>query len=97
MSDSNRVPSLKQLARRVVINAENCILDVGVGRGLSTCTQQFIPGGYVFPCSASYDYVLEHNRVPRLVHGEIRFGGDDQAECLHVGEGLPIDTPNRTW
>jgi hypothetical protein len=67
VSDSNRIPRLKQLARNVVINAENCVLDGGVGRGISPGTQQFIGGGYVFPASASYDYVLEHNRISRLV------------------------------
>src|SRR6266446_4600162 len=88
--DAYRVARFKKFERGLAVDAKDGVFDFGVGRGVDAAAEKLVAGVDVFDFAerGGTEYVFEHDGVTGLSDGEVRFGGDDHAEGLHVGDGF---------
>ena len=87
--DSNRVARFEKFQRGLAVDSENGVLDFGVGRRIDAASKQFVARLDAF-AAAGVGGIFEDNGVARLSDREIRFGGDNHSEGLHVGDGFDV-------
>src|SRR6266852_4344144 len=88
--DANGVARFKEFERGLAVDAKDGVFDFGVGRGVDAAAKKLVAGVDVFDFAerGGTEYVFEHDGVTGLSDGKVRFGGDDHAEGLHVGDGF---------
>src|SRR6266568_3156144 len=88
--DANGVAGFKKFERGLAVYAKDGVFDFGVGRRVDAAAEKFVAGVNVFDLAEGRGTkdVFENHGVARLGDGEVRFGGDDHAEGLHVGNGF---------
>ena len=90
MCDADGVARFKQFERSFRIDAEDGVLNVGIGRGIGAAGDEFVLGFDVLGRSAADRRAFGDDHVAWLGHGEVRLSGNDHAEALQVGEGLEL-------
>ena len=89
VGDAHGIACFEKFQRRLAVNAEDGVFNLGVGGGISAAGNKFVAGIDVLDLRhRGVTHVFEDYGVARLGHGKIRLGGDDHAEGLHVGDGF---------
>ena len=90
MRDAQRVARFKKLERGLAVDAKNGVFNLGVGGGVDAAAEKLVAGVDVFDFAerGGTKNIFQHHRVTGLRDGEIRFGSNDHAEGLHVGDGF---------
>jgi len=88
--DAQGVARFKKFERRFAVDAKNGVFDFSVGRRIDAAAEKFVAGVDVFDLaeSSGAENVFENHGIARLRDRKIRFGGDDHAERLHVGDSF---------
>src|SRR6266478_3914733 len=88
--DANGVARFKEFERGLAVDAKDGVFDFGVGRGVDAAAEKLVAGVDVFDFAerGGTKNVFEHHGIAGLSDGKVRFGGDDHAEGLHVGDGF---------
>ena len=84
--DANRVPRLKEFDRSFPVDAENSVFYFGVGRGIDAAREKFVTRFNIF--ARGIASVLKDDGIAGLRDSEVRLGGDNHAERLHVSDGF---------
>src|SRR5579885_3614674 len=86
--DAYGVAGFEKFERRISVDAEDGVVDLGVGGGVRARADQFIGSVNILGAGPRRDGIFQHDHVARLRNGVIRLGGDNHAEGLHRGVGL---------
>src|ERR1700676_1397456 len=90
MRDAQRVASFEKFERSFAVDAEDGVLNMSVGGGVCAAAYQIEFGFDVFGSGAESRSAFHDDHVAGSCHGEVRVGGDDQAESLQVGVRLEV-------
>ena len=90
MRDAHGVAGFEQLQRSLLVDAEDCVLNVRVGGRVRAAGDEFVVGFDVLGRGSADGGALHHNHVAGLAHGEIGLGGHDHSEGLQVGERFDV-------
>ena len=77
---------MKEFERSFPVDAENSVFYFGVGRGIDATREKFVTCFNIFARGVAS--ILKDDGIAGLRDGEVRLGGNNHAEGLHVSDGF---------